>query len=150
MLMKISTLIIGLSLISTVQSFAQIENEDNPKARIKHEINMTIDPKLGRVPYERLIAEREKLHEGLKNNSIRAAITGLTWYERGPNNIGGRTRAVMFDPNDITKKRVWAAGVGGGLWYNNDITMQELCGLKLMIFGQILQSVVSFTTLQIL
>ena len=26
----------------------------------------------------------------------------------------------MFDPNNSTK--IWAAGVNGGLWYNNDIT----------------------------
>lgn len=47
---------------------------------------------------------------------------GLPWQERGPNNIGGRTRAIMFDPNDPTHKKVWAGGVTGGLWYNNDIT----------------------------
>jgi len=27
-----------------------------------------------------------------------------------------------FDPNDGTNKKVWAGGVTGGLWYNNDIT----------------------------
>ncbi|MEQ9303123.1 MAG: hypothetical protein RJQ14_04340 [Marinoscillum sp.] len=28
----------------------------------------------------------------------------------------------MFDPNDSEAKKVWAAGVGGGLWVNDDIT----------------------------
>jgi photosystem II stability/assembly factor-like uncharacterized protein len=120
--MKKSFLTLCLSMLISQILYAQIENEDNPKARIDHEINMTADPKLGRVPFERLIEEREKLNKGLKDNSIKAGISGLTWYERGPNNIGGRTRALMFDPNDATKKRVWAGGVGGGLWYNNDIT----------------------------
>jgi hypothetical protein len=115
-------LLFGLSMLISQTIIAQIENEDNPKARIEHDIKITLDPKLGRVPYERLIAEREKLHNGIKDNTIKAAISGLTWYERGPNNVGGRTRALMFDPNDATKKRVWAGGVGGGLWYNNDIT----------------------------
>lgn len=45
--------------------------------------------------------------------------------ERGPSNLGGRTRAVMFDPNDPKKRKVWAGGVTGGLWYNNDITDAE-------------------------
>ena len=36
--------------------------------------------------------------------------------------MGGRTRAIMFDPNDPANKKVWAAGVTGGLWYNDDIT----------------------------
>lgn len=44
------------------------------------------------------------------------------WVERGPNNVGGRTRMVMFDPNDNTHKRVFAGGVSGGLWVNDDIT----------------------------
>jgi photosystem II stability/assembly factor-like uncharacterized protein len=120
--MKISTVVLILSIFSVSESIAQIENEDNPKERIEHEIRITIDPKLGRVPYERLIQEREKLSQGLKNHTINTAISGLNWHERGPNNIGGRTRALMFDPNDATKKRVFAGGVGGGLWYNNDIT----------------------------
>lgn len=45
---------------------------------------------------------------------------GESWVERGPNNIGGRSRAMAWDPT-ITNK-VWAGGVTGGLWYNNDIT----------------------------
>jgi len=44
------------------------------------------------------------------------------WVERGPNNVGGRTRMVMYDPNDATHKRVFAGGVSGGLWVNDDIT----------------------------
>lgn len=47
------------------------------------------------------------------------------WTERGPNNVGGRTRMVMFDPNDVTHKRVFAGGVSGGLWVNDDITDQN-------------------------
>jgi hypothetical protein len=55
-------------------------------------------------------------------NRITAAIPGITWVERGPNNVGGRTRAMMVDPNDATHKSVFAAGVGGGLWKTTDIT----------------------------
>ena len=36
--------------------------------------------------------------------------------------MGGRTRAAMFDPNNPSGKKVWAGGVTGGLWRNNDIT----------------------------
>lgn len=101
---------------------AQEKEDDNPKERLEHEVRMTMDPKIGRVPYERLVKEREKLNKGFKSNTISSAVSGITWYERGPNNIGGRTRALMIDPNDPTQKRVFAGGVGGGLWYNNDIT----------------------------
>jgi len=51
------------------------------------------------------------------------------WVERGPSNIGGRTRVVFFDPNDVGPNngdgvdfnKVYAGGVGGGLWVNNNI-----------------------------
>ena len=49
-------------------------------------------------------------------------VVGNDWIDRGPNNVGGRTRVVLFDPNDPTNKRVFAGGVSGGLWVNNDIT----------------------------
>ena len=40
----------------------------------------------------------------------------MVWQERGPNNIGGRTRGILVDRNDATGNTVFAAGVGGGLW----------------------------------
>ena len=49
-------------------------------------------------------------------------IPNITWQERGPSNVGGRTRALFFDPNDATHKKVWAASPAGGLWFTNDIT----------------------------
>lgn len=38
--------------------------------------------------------------------------------ERGPSNIGGRTRAMMVDPRD--DNHVFAGGVSGGLWESTD------------------------------
>jgi hypothetical protein len=45
----------------------------------------------------------------------------LNFEERGPRNIGGRTRTIMFDPNDPSGKKVWAGSVSGGLWVTNNI-----------------------------
>lgn len=44
------------------------------------------------------------------------------WKEIGPDNVGGRTRAILWDPNDATNRRVFAGGVAGGLWYNDNVT----------------------------
>ncbi|WP_194851364.1 T9SS type A sorting domain-containing protein [Nonlabens antarcticus] len=52
-----------------------------------------------------------------------------TWTERGPRNVGGRTRVIFYDPNDVggnngdgvDYNRVFAGGVGGGLWVNDNI-----------------------------
>ena len=111
----IRLLLFSICIVIPQILLAQVQDEDSPEERIRHETKMTIDPALGRVPFERLVQEREKLHKGLQDKTIKTAIVGLNWYERGPNNIGGRTRALMFDPNDATKKRVFAGGVGGGL-----------------------------------
>jgi hypothetical protein len=116
--------IVCIFFIMYKTSFAQmqtLEREDNPLERINSELERVRDPKTGIIPIDELV----KAHVQIKNkfnNNPKVAISGLTWYERGPNNIGGRTRALMMDPNDVTNKRVWAGGVAGGVWYNNDIT----------------------------
>lgn len=48
---------------------------------------------------------------------------GLYWDERGPTHVGGRTRAILWDPNDANHKAFFAGGVGGGLWHTNDVTV---------------------------
>ena len=45
----------------------------------------------------------------------------VVWKERGPDNVGGRTRAILWDPNDPTNRRVFAAGVTGGIWVNDNV-----------------------------
>ena len=89
------------------------------------EFELTKDLALNEIPRERLIAAyeyAEQLRAQSAGNKITGAIAGINWVERGPNNCGGRTRSIMVDPNDATKKTVWAASVGGGLWRTTDIT----------------------------
>lgn len=45
----------------------------------------------------------------------------IIWTERGPRNIGGRTRTILKEPLDPTGKKFWAGSVSGGLWYVNNI-----------------------------
>ncbi|HZV69283.1 MAG TPA: GEVED domain-containing protein [Saprospiraceae bacterium] len=98
----------------------EIPGADRPDLAFELRFMQTMDPALGAVPYERLYAASRELENSLKQ---RAPIPGLAWTERGPTNVGGRTRALLFDPNDATKKKVWAGGVGGGLWVTTDITI---------------------------
>ncbi len=97
------------------------EKKDNPMERVDFDKKLVADPKTGKIPVDELVKAHVQVKERFKNEPL-LAISGIDWKERGPNNIGGRTRALMLDPNDATKKRVWAGGVAGGLWYNNDIT----------------------------
>lgn len=43
---------------------------------------------------------------------------GLDWKELGPDNIGGRTRAILID--NANPNLIFAGGVAGGLWFSND------------------------------
>jgi len=42
--------------------------------------------------------------------------TDLNWVERGPGNVGGRTRPIVMDPDDSSMLTWWAGAVSGGLW----------------------------------
>ncbi len=83
---------------------------------------LEMNPHTGRTNPENLL----KVKKNRKNFTRRfSKVPGqnseMAWEERGPNNIGGRTRVVFYDPNDTSGKRVFAGGVTGGLWVNNNI-----------------------------
>ena len=93
---------------------------------IQHEFDMTHDPALGIVPRERLIEARRELALRLQRPATdKAPIPGIEWVELGPNNVGGRTRALLFDPNDASGNSVIAGGVAGGLWKTTNITQTD-------------------------
>lgn len=85
---------------------------DGMELAMRQEFLMTRDLSLGTVPKERLDAAREKLHAIAQASRMQA----LGWEERGPNNIGGRTRAIIVDSRDATGNTVLAASVSGGIF----------------------------------
>lgn len=87
----------------------------------QQEKEMTMDPKTGDVPRERLYSAWLYM-KSRQQGFGKAAIPNVEWEERGPNNQGGRTRAILVDLSDPTGKTVWAGSVGGGLWKTTDIT----------------------------
>jgi PKD repeat protein len=99
-----------------------IPKADRPDLAHMQNFLMTMDPNLGYPPVERLnsiylrVKELKKMKSGIPGDGI------YDWVERGPNNVAGRVRALVFDPNDGGNTKVWAGGVSGGLWYNNNIT----------------------------
>ncbi|MBL0340728.1 MAG: hypothetical protein IPP71_07315 [Bacteroidetes bacterium] len=108
------------------QKKGRIPLKDRMDLAIMQEAERTKDLATNTVPRERLMQAylyAEQLRASTTNNRVAGAIPGMNWMERGPNNVGGRTRAIMVDPNDVTRKTVWSAGVGGGLWKTTDITV---------------------------
>src|SRR3984957_13664572 len=137
---------------------------DDIRARGHQEFLQQRDPKLNRVPLERLLPARQKRDQFLNDVKVKTknaprrgvfkpsanppitvpgappsappTISGLQWNERGPNNVGGRTRALIFDMGDAANgyKRVFAGGVGGGLWVTSDITASPVQWTKINDF----------------
>jgi hypothetical protein len=90
---------------------------------------LTLDPNTGRPMPERVLQLQQELRLERENYRGVGGDASNPWADRGPNNIGGRTRGIMFDPNDTGNAnpaddytRVFSGGVSGGLWVNNDIT----------------------------
>jgi len=109
----------------TREQIKAMPKRDRPDLALQQEFLKTLDPKTHTIPSERLVEARKQTQEKLRKKD-KAGIPGVTWTERGPSNVGGRTRALMFDPNDATRKKVWAGGVAGGVWFNNDITSSTI------------------------
>ena len=106
------------------EEFKKIDKQDRPDLAYEHDWLMTHDPKDGKTHWERLVPVLKQMNSGSKGVQTVApgGSAANKWTERGPNDVGGRVRAMMFDPTDNTNKKVFAGGVGGGLWYNTDIT----------------------------
>jgi hypothetical protein len=56
----------------------------------------------------------EKLAEVQKNFSKLPKEKSIVWEEQGPDNIGGRTRAIQVDRTNVNE--IWTGGVSGGLF----------------------------------
>lgn len=89
---------------------------------------LTMNPALGYPEYHK---KRELQEELIKRRRGKSSLKAPgdskenSWISRGPGNVGGRTRVLLFDPNDATGKRVFAGAISGGLWVNNDITKES-------------------------
>jgi hypothetical protein len=97
-----------------------------PNKYFESEWELTMNPITGKPTTKNIKIIREQLEAQRKNELLAGRVPGdasnNNWVERGPNNVGGRTRGLMFDPNDTTNETVFAGGVSGGLWKNTNIS----------------------------
>ena len=62
-----------------------------------------------------------EFNKALVNSSkLKTNKTLLPWIQRGPANIGGRTRAILVDPDDATHNTWFAGSATGGIWKTTD------------------------------
>ncbi len=84
---------------------------------------LTMDPVLGRPRSENIYQIQDELYQKSINEipGVPGENPDMAWIPRGPTNIAGRTNGIMFDPNDATNKKVFAGGVSGGIFVNDNI-----------------------------
>ena len=97
------------------------EEMDGMAKAMRQEFLMTRDPQLNDIPRQRLEKARAYM-QTLQTGNATARITSLGWEERGPNNIGGRTRAILIDKRDATVNTVFAGSISGGLFKTTNFT----------------------------
>ena len=107
---------VGCKNSSNEEDKEKLEMDGTQKA-MRQEFFMTRDPALNIVPKERLLAAMKFM-----STARTTQITDLTWTERGPNNIGGRSRAILIDKRDPTGNSVFAASVSGGIFKTTNLT----------------------------
>jgi hypothetical protein len=86
--------------------------EDSPNARLEWEFKKLRDPVTNKIPEN--IRQKELEFASTLPKRMGDAPDALTWSERGPNNVGGRTRALLGDVSDTSI--VVAGGISGGIW----------------------------------
>lgn len=122
----------------TPKQLKQEAKRDGIDKAISWDYQLTMEPGTGRVPVEKLLEVRKVRDQIIQLKKINplAPVTGISWVERGPNNVGGRSRVAWFDLADAANgyKKVWAGAVGGGLWYTNDITAASPTWVKVNDF----------------
>ncbi len=99
-----------------------------PNAYAERMWELSINPYTGRTEPEKLFYLQKQLRE---MNDPQNRIQGVPgepdndetkWVHRGPYNVGGRTKGVMWDPNDPTNETVFAGGISGGIFKNTNIS----------------------------
>ena len=96
------------------------KSPDQPEMAALQDYYQTMDPVEHRVPQERLLKAYQQTQE-MRKAHHQKYNEDLQW-ENIPSNMGGRTRAIMWDPNSASGNGVWAGAVTGGIWHNEDIT----------------------------
>ena len=105
------------------EAAGEMDEQENAHLAFEQNFEMTKDPALGYPPVGRKIEAYRYLRTMQQQRlASESAIPGVEWTERGSDNVGGRTRTIMFDPTDPEAKKVWAGSIGGGLWMMEDIT----------------------------
>ena len=120
-----------LDEVPTIENLkSEIEGREDRQSRSEYERQLLINPTTGEIPTNIRVKElgfaaksyQKQLLNGQRfqrsNSKGSASLQSLSWNQVGPNNFGGRTRAVVMDVRD--ENIMIAGGVSGGTWRTID------------------------------
>ncbi|MBA3971283.1 MAG: flagellar basal body rod modification protein, partial [Bacteroidetes bacterium] len=92
--------------------------EENPSGRMRWEISRLADPATGRIPDH--IRQKELAFAATLPNDLASgkSMASLSMTNRGPWNVGGRTRAFGIDVSN--ENRILAGSCSGGMWISTN------------------------------
>jgi photosystem II stability/assembly factor-like uncharacterized protein len=76
------------------------------------------DPATGEYNVEAIAASRKALVDFRANEKNLRAFPTMSWQERGPNDVGGRTRQLLIDKTNPNK--LYVAAAGGGIFVSTN------------------------------
>ena len=136
--MNIKTIIVGTLALGSVigGSFFKMSTQGDQAVYTPRSINnggvqgiagyaeymnmLRADPATGKVDLAMVNQARNAVIERSQMTSKKASL-GLNWNQMGPDNVGGRTRAILIDQDN--PNIVYAGSVAGGLFVSNDATL---------------------------
>ncbi len=98
-------------------------------ARLQYTNNLLINPRTKNLPPNIIARERAFVQQIPASSSKKSRVKKIAkydWQPLGPNNVGGRTRALAIDQNN--ESVIMAGGVSGGIWRseNNGNSWQKI------------------------
>lgn len=108
---------------STEEISCEEEGEDghNWRGAAEWQYNRLKNQNTGLIDESEVLAVQARANQTLLNarsGGPGQSVSSVQWNELGPDNVGGRTRAILIDRNNT--QHMFAGGVAGGLWESFD------------------------------
>ncbi|HEY0678317.1 MAG TPA: hypothetical protein VGD17_08520 [Chitinophagaceae bacterium] len=103
------------------EEYQRMKAFDDPVARQEYDFNLVKDPATGKIPegiYERELSQAKEIYA----RQLSAREMANTYTFQGPQNLGGRTRSIVYDVrfNGTSNQTLLAGGVSGGVFKSTD------------------------------
>jgi hypothetical protein len=108
----VSSLLISASFTGDEKSISQKETAADHICKIR---NNQVTGRINPADYLKAL-QQVKMQEGTRNSQA----YNFDWNLLGPNNLGGRTRAILFDNRDTSGNVMFAGSVTGGIFRSDN------------------------------